>query len=100
MTQLHLTPRARWRLGKVDNARISEARQALLVLGAVAVEDADYAKTRNGRGFSKSDSSKGHALSKVSLAAALGDQALLGEILQMAARYRRQASALSQGTLL
>ncbi|OCW56257.1 hypothetical protein [Hoeflea olei] len=84
----------------MSDARIGEVRQALLVLGAVAAEDADYAKTRNGRGFSKSDSSKGHALSKVSLAAALGDQSLLGEILRMAARYRRQASTLSQGTLL
>ncbi len=100
MTHLHLTPRARWKLGNVSNARIVEARQALLVLGAVAAEDADYAKTRNGRGFSKSDSSKGHALSKVSLAAALGDRALLGEILRMAARYRRQASTLAQGSLL
>lgn len=95
MTHLHLTLRARWKLGRVNNARIAEARQALLVLGAVAAEDADYAKNRNGRGFSKSDSNKGHALSKVSLAAALGDQSLLGEILRMAARHRRQASILA-----
>lgn len=92
---LKLSPRTRWGLGKISNGRISEARQALLVLGAVAAEDADYAKNRNGRGFSKSDSNKGHALSKVSLAAALGDQSLLGEILRMAARYRRQASILA-----
>lgn len=95
MTHLHLTPRARWKLGRVNNARIAETRQALLVLGVAAAEDADYAKNRNGRGFSKSDSNKGHALSKVSLAAALGDQSLLGEILRMAARYRRQASILA-----
>lgn len=100
MTHLHLTPRARWKLGGVSNARIGEARQALHVLGAVAAEDADYAKTRNGRGFSKSDSTKGHALSKVSLAAALADQSLLGEILRMAARYKRQASILAQGNLI
>lgn len=100
MTHLHLTPRARWKLGSIGNDRISEARQALLVLGAVAAEDADYAKHRNGRGFNKADSSKGHALAKVSLAAALGDKALLGEILRMAARYRRQASTLAQGALL
>lgn len=100
MTHLQLTPRARFRLGPQSASRISQARQALLVLGAVAAEDADYAKNRNGRGFSKSDSSKGHALSKVSLVAALGDSALLGEILRMSARYRRQASVLSQGTLL
>lgn len=100
MTHLKLCPRERFRLGSVSNAWIDEARQALLVLGAVAAEDADYAKNRNGRGFSKSDSTRGHALSKVSLAAALGDRALLGEILRMAARYKRQASILKQGTLL
>lgn len=100
MTHLHLTPKARWKLGNVSNARIGEARQALLVLGAVAAEDADYAKTRNGRGFNKADSTKGHALAKVSLSAALGDPGLLAEILKMAARYRRQASILAQGNLI
>lgn len=80
--------------------RWSKAREALLVLGAVAAEDADYAKARNGRGFSKADSAKGHALSKLSIAAALSNSATYAEVLAMAARYRRQASRIGQGTLL
>lgn len=80
--------------------RWSKAREALLVLGAVAAEDADYAKTRNGRGFSKSDSTKGHALSKLSVSAVLSTSATYAEVVSMAARYRRQAFRISQGTLL
>ena len=80
--------------------RWAKAREALLVLGAVAAEDADYAKNRNGRGFSKSDSTKGHALSKLSIVAALSSSATYAEVLAMAARYRRQASRIGQGTLL
>lgn len=80
--------------------RFAKAREALLVLGAVAAEDADYAKTRNGRGFSKSDSPKGHALSKLSVTAVLSTPATFAEVTSMAARYRRQASRIAQGTLL
>ncbi len=43
------------------------------MLGAVAAEDADYAKNRNGRGFSKADSTKGHALAALSLVAVVRD---------------------------
>lgn len=80
--------------------RFGKAREALLVLGAVAAEDADYAKTRNGRGFSKSDSTKGHALSKLSVSAVLSSTSTFAEVVSMAARYRRQASRIAQGSLL
>ncbi len=80
--------------------RGEKLREALLVLAAVAAEDADYAKTRNGKGFSKSDSAKGHALSKVGLSSALQNASLAAEVLGMAARYRRQASRIAQCTLI
>lgn len=80
--------------------RADKLCEALIVLAAVAAEDADYAKTRNGRGFSKADSSKGHALAKVSLSSALQDRSLSAAVLAMAARYRRQASRIAQGSLI
>jgi len=80
--------------------RYCKAREALLVLAAVAAEDADYATTRNGRGFSRSDSTKGHSLAKLSITAALSSAATFAEVVSMAARYRRQASRISQSTLL
>ncbi len=80
--------------------RYGKAREALLVLGAVAAEDADYAKQRNGRGFSKSDSTKGHGLAKLSITAVLSSASAYAEVVSMAARYRRQASRIAQGTLL
>jgi hypothetical protein len=86
--------------GSSRDPRWSKAREALLVLGAVAAEDADYAKTRNGRGFSKSDSSKGHSLASLSVTAVLSSAATFTEVTKLAARYRRQASRISQGTLL
>lgn len=79
--------------------RYGKAREALLVLGAVAAEDADYAKHRNGRGFSRSDSSKGHALSKLSVTSVLSSNATYTEVTKLAARYRRQASRIAQGAL-
>jgi len=93
------TYRHRFRPRPRPDPRADKLREALLVLAAVAAEDADYAKSRNGRGFSKSDSSKGHALSKVSLTSALQDRSLAADILGTAARYRRQASRIAQGTL-
>jgi hypothetical protein len=80
--------------------RWPKAREALLILGAVAAEDADYAKERNGKGFSKSDSNKGHSLSRLSIVSALSSPATYSEVLRMAARYRRQASRIAQGALL
>ncbi|MGO7445156.1 hypothetical protein [Rhizobium ruizarguesonis] len=73
--------------------------EALRVLAAVAAEDADYAKTQNGRGFSKSDQ-EGHALSKLSVEQALGDELLTMKVLGMGRRYSRQASTISQLSLL
>ncbi|CUW87553.1 hypothetical protein [Agrobacterium genomosp. 2] len=83
-----------------NDPRYPKAREALLVLGAVAAEDADYAKTRNGRGFSKADSTKGHALAALSLVAVVRDPTTFTEVTSMAARYRRQASRIAQGALL
>ncbi len=80
--------------------RFGKAREALLVLGAVAAEDADYAKHQNGRGFSRSDSTKGHALASLSVTSVLSSAVTFAEVTSMAARYRRQASRIAQGTLL
>ncbi|GEC34035.1 hypothetical protein EFR01_42060 [Sinorhizobium fredii] len=80
--------------------RYGKAREALLVLGAVAAEDSDYAKKQNGVGFSKSDSTKGHALARLSVTSVLSSDATFEEVTKLAARYRRQASRISQGTLL
>lgn len=80
--------------------RYGKAREALLVLGAVAAEDSDYAQKQNGVGFSKSDSTKGHALSKLSVASVLSNASTFGEVTKLAARYRRQASRIAQGALL
>lgn len=80
--------------------RWGPAREALLVLSAVAAEDSDYAKHQNGVGFSKSDSTKGHALAKLSITSVLRSAATYSEVTKLAARYRRQASRISQSTLL
>lgn len=80
--------------------RWAMAKEALLVLGVVAAEDSDYATTQNGVGFSKSDSSKGHALATLSVVAVLRNDATFAEVMKMSARYRRQASRISQGNLL
>lgn len=80
--------------------RYGKAREALLVIGAVAAEDSDYAKKQNGVGFSKSDSTKGHALARLSVASVLSSDATFEEVTKLAARYRRQASRIAQCTLL
>lgn len=74
--------------------------EALHVLSTVAGEDADYAKTQNGVGFSKSDSPKGHSYAKLSPEQILSSDALTSDVMRLAARYRRQASRVGQGTLL
>ncbi|MEF3134588.1 hypothetical protein OS035_24335 [Rhizobium sp. 268] len=73
--------------------------EALRVLATVAAEDADYAKAQNGRGFSKSDQ-EGHALSQLSVDQVLGDEMLTMKVLGMGRRYSRQASTISQLSLL
>lgn len=83
-----------------NDPRWPKAREALLVLGAVAAEDADYATTRNGRGFSKADSTKGHALAALGLVAVVRNPTTFAEVTSMAARYRRQASRIAQGGFL
>ncbi|RVG70876.1 hypothetical protein [Sinorhizobium meliloti] len=80
--------------------RWSKAREALLVIGAVAAEDSDYAKEQNGVGFSKSDSTKGHGLARLSVVSVLSSDATYSDVIKLAARYRRQASRIAQGNLL
>lgn len=80
--------------------RWAKAREALLVIGAVAAEDSDYAKHQNGVGFSKSDSTKGHALARLSIVSVLSNASTYTEVTKLAARYRRQASRIAQGALL
>ncbi|MGV2114290.1 hypothetical protein ACQZ46_23870 [Agrobacterium salinitolerans] len=75
-------------------------KAALEALRIVADRDADYAKTQNGEGFSKSDSSHGHMLSEATIERAMQDDQLADRILRMAARYRRQVLRLRQLDLL
>jgi hypothetical protein len=81
------------------DAREPKIAEALRILAAVAAEDADHAKNRNGKGFSRADSKKGHVLAKTTLAAALSDDQHAADILALAARYRRQTSRASQTDL-
>lgn len=87
-------------LPRGDDPRWSKIREALIVLAAVAAEDSDYAKHQNGRGFSKSDSPKGHSLARLRPGTVIRDPSTYQEVLKMAARYRRQASRISQGAFL
>lgn len=75
-------------------------KAALEALKIVADRDADYARTQNGEGFSKSDSSSGHMLSEATIERAMQDDQLAERILRMAARYRRQVLRLKQMNLL
>jgi hypothetical protein len=83
-----------------DDPRWPKIAEALRILAAVAAEDADYARIQNGRGFSKSDSNKGHTLSKLRPGAVISNPATFAEVMRLAARYRRQASKIAQGNLL
>jgi hypothetical protein len=77
-----------------------KVKEALAVLATVAAEDADYAQALNGVGFSRPDSAKGHVLAQLSVRAVLQNEGTCAEVLKLAARYRRQASRISQGNLL
>lgn len=83
-----------------DDPRWAKISEALQVLSAVAAEDSDYAKHQNGRGFSKSDSSKGHNLAQLRPGAVISDPSTFQEVMKMATRYRRQASKIAQGAFL
>lgn len=86
-------------LPRGDDPRWPQIHEALRILAAVAAEDADYAKHQNGRGFSKSDSSKGHSLSKRRPGTVISNPSTFAEVMRMSARYRRQASKIAQGNL-
>jgi hypothetical protein len=62
---------------------------ALDALRIVAGNDPDHARHANGRGFARSDVSKGHSLSEAS-ATAIRGTAAASEALRLAVRYRRQ----------
>lgn len=79
---------------KNAGATWANVRDALIVLATVAAEDPDHARQVNGLGFSRSDSSKGHALAQLSVQTVLRNEATLAEVLKMAARYRRQATRI------
>ena len=83
-----------------DDPRWSQIHEALRILATVATEDSDYARHRNGRGFSRSDSSKGHTLAQLRPGAVIANPYTFAEVMRMAARYRRQACWINQGNLL
>lgn len=70
------------------------------MLATVAANDADHALSRNGVGFSRADSPKGHVLAQLSVRAVLQNEYRCAEVLKLAARYRQQASRASQADLL
>lgn len=92
MRKFHPLPRG-------DDPRWPRIHEALRILAAVAAEDSDYARIQNGRGFSKPDSTKGHALAQLRPGAVISHPATFAEVMRMSARYRRQASKIAQGKL-
>lgn len=94
-----LSPRMEFRFPR-HHPRRRALQDALEVLREVANRDADYARTQNGEGFSKSDSSSGHMLSQAGLETALRDDQLAERILRLAARYKRQVLRLRQMDLI
>ena len=92
-------PRLQFRVPQ-HNPRRRAIKAALETLRIIADRDADYARTQNGEGFSKSDSSAGHILSETTVDRAMKDDQLAERILRMAARYRRQVLRLSQMDLI
>jgi hypothetical protein len=92
-------PRLKFR-APTHHPRRKAIKAALEALKIVADRDADYARTQNGEGFSKSDSSHGHMLSEATIERAMQDEQLAERILRMAARYRRQVLRLRQIDLL
>jgi hypothetical protein len=86
--------RMTFRVPRGLDPRREKAAAALDILNIVAARDADYARKRNGVGFSRADSSRGHLLSKLSIDAALRDRTLLSDRLKMPAKYQRQASRI------
>jgi hypothetical protein len=82
-----------------DDPRWKQIYEGLRILAAVAAEDSDYAKHRNGRGFSKSDSPKGHVLAHLRPGAVIANPSTFAEVMRMATRYRRQASRIIDGNL-
>lgn len=92
-------PRLKFR-APTHHPRRKAIKAALEALKIVADRDADYARTQNGEGFSKSDSSSGHMLSEATIERAMQDNQLAERILKMANRYRRQVLRLRQMDLL
>jgi hypothetical protein len=72
--------------GPRSDGRLEAALDALRI---VAGNDPDHARQANGRGFARSDVSRGHSLSEAS-ATAIRGTAAASEALRLAVRYRRQ----------
>lgn len=82
----------------LDHALRGCVEEALRVLATVAAEDADFAKSQNGRGFSRSDQ-EGHALSRCKVEQVLHNETLRMKVLAMGKRYCRQAATINQLSL-
>jgi hypothetical protein len=80
---------ARAEAGKPRDAKNDHERWVIDALGQLADADLDHAKYQNEMGFSKSDTSLGHALAALSRAGELTDTGWT-QAINMARRYRRQ----------
>ena len=85
-----LSPRYSMGLNRRSGDLRSDAVAALAALKHVASLDPDGARLRNGMGFSRSDVARGHLLAGLSPESLRLSPALAGEVLRMAARYRKQ----------
>lgn len=86
-------PSPRYSMGlnrRTGDFRSDAAVAALAALKHVASLDPDGARLRNGMGFSRSDAARGHLLAGLSPESLRLSPALAGEVLRMAARYRKQ----------
>ena len=103
-----LSPRYSLALNRRSGDFRSDAVAALAALKHVASLDPDVARLRNGMGFGRSDVARGHLLAGLSPESVRLSPALAGEVLRMAARYRKQvpggqayaAGLTDQGKLL
>ncbi len=73
--------------------------EALDFLKSIAAQDADGAQKVNGVGFSKSETSYGHRLSRPPLDRVIKERTQSKEVLSLAKRYRGQATALRRRDL-
>lgn len=75
------------RLSRSDASGLERAHKAIQWL---ASQDMDHAEIANGRGFSKSDSKRGHALARWPTAIVVKSDILGPYAVKLARKYRRQ----------